>query len=158
MCLVSEVKALLWEWSFNLWNLMLSPGVCVCACVCVCMHACTRTHASHSVVSDSLPPHGLQPAKLLCLWNSPGKNTGVGCHSLLHGRLYQKMSYILEHPVGVYWELKNYLVLGKKIAPCLVAKSKVLSMEGKNTPTFPFKVFPVTVQLYFFRHRKSAAQ
>ena len=74
---------------FNLWNLMLSPGVCVCACVCACMHACTCTHASHSVVSDSLPPHGLQPAKLLCLWNSPGKNTGVGCQSLLHGRLYQ---------------------------------------------------------------------
>ena len=25
------------------------------------------------------------PAKLLCLWNSPGKNTGVGSHSLLQG-------------------------------------------------------------------------
>ena len=33
---------------------------------------------SHSVVSDSL-----QPARLLCTWDSPGKNTGVGCHSLL---------------------------------------------------------------------------
>ena len=32
---------------------------------------------SHSVVSDSLRPHGLQPAGLLCPWNSPGKNTGV---------------------------------------------------------------------------------
>ena len=42
---------------FNLWNLMLSPGVCVCACVCARMHACTRTHASHSVVSDSWTPH-----------------------------------------------------------------------------------------------------
>ena len=38
---------------------------------------------SHSVVSDSLWPHGLQSARLLCPWNSPGKNTGVGCHSLL---------------------------------------------------------------------------
>ena len=28
-------------------------------------------------------PHILQPAKLLCPWNSPGKNTGVDCHSLL---------------------------------------------------------------------------
>ena len=34
---------------------------------------------SHSVVSNSLRPHGLQPATL-CPWNSPGKNTGVGCH------------------------------------------------------------------------------
>ena len=25
------------------------------------------------------------PAKLLCPWNSPGKNTGVGCHFLLQG-------------------------------------------------------------------------
>ena len=25
------------------------------------------------------------PARLLCLWNSPGKSTGVGCHSLLQG-------------------------------------------------------------------------
>ena len=30
----------------------------------------------------TLPPHGLQPARLLCPWNTPGKNTGVGCHSL----------------------------------------------------------------------------
>ena len=28
-------------------------------------------------------PHGLQPARLLCPWDSPGKNTGVGCHALL---------------------------------------------------------------------------
>ena len=30
-----------------------------------------------------LRPHGLQPARLLCMWDSPGKNTGVGCHFLL---------------------------------------------------------------------------
>ena len=30
-------------------------------------------------------PHGMQPVRLLCLWNSPGKNTGVGSHSLLQG-------------------------------------------------------------------------
>ena len=29
-------------------------------------------------------PMDCQPAKLLCPWNSPGKNTGVHCHSLLH--------------------------------------------------------------------------
>ena len=33
----------------------------------------------------SVRPYGLQPARLLCPWNSPGKNTGVGCHSLLQG-------------------------------------------------------------------------
>ena len=40
---------------------------------------------SHSVMSDPLRPHELQPAWLLCPWNSPGQNTGVGSHSLLQG-------------------------------------------------------------------------
>ena len=40
---------------------------------------------SCSVASNSLRPYGWQPAMLLCPWNSPGKNTGVGCHSLLQG-------------------------------------------------------------------------
>ena len=34
-------------------------------------------------VSDSVRPHGLQPTRLLRPWDSPGKNTGVGCHFLL---------------------------------------------------------------------------
>ena len=38
-------------------------------------------------MSDSLQPHGLWPAKLLCPWDSLGKNTGVGCHALLQGNL-----------------------------------------------------------------------
>ena len=37
-----------------------------------------------SVLSKSLRPCGLQPARLLFPWDSPGKNTGVGCH-FLHG-------------------------------------------------------------------------
>ena len=40
---------------------------------------------SRSVVSSSLRPHELEPTRLLCLWNFPGKNTGVGCHFLLLG-------------------------------------------------------------------------
>ena len=34
-------------------------------------------------MSSSLQPHGLQPTRLLCPWDSPGKNTGVGCHFLI---------------------------------------------------------------------------
>ena len=34
-------------------------------------------------MSDSVRPHGRQPTRLLCPWDSPGKNTGVGCHFLL---------------------------------------------------------------------------
>ena len=36
-------------------------------------------------MSDSLQPYGLQPARLLCLWDSQGKNIGVRCHALLQG-------------------------------------------------------------------------
>ena len=48
-------------------------------CCCCCLVA------QSSVMSDSLWPPGLQPARLLCPWDSPGKNTGVGCCALLQG-------------------------------------------------------------------------
>ena len=44
------------------------------------MHESEKGKWSHSVVSDSWPPHGLQPTKLLHPWDFPGKSTGVGCH------------------------------------------------------------------------------
>ena len=34
-------------------------------------------------MSDSVRPHGRQPTRLPCPWDSPGKNPGVGCHFLL---------------------------------------------------------------------------
>ena len=49
---------------------------CVFAWIYMCM-------LSRSVVSDSLWPHGLLPTRLFCSWDFPGKNTGVGHHSLL---------------------------------------------------------------------------
>ena len=36
-----------------------------------------------SVVSDPVRPHRRQPTRLRHPWDSPGKNTGVGCHFLL---------------------------------------------------------------------------
>ena len=45
-----------------------------------------------SVVSDSVRPHGLWPARLLCPWDSPGNNTGVGSHVLLQGIFLTKGS------------------------------------------------------------------
>ena len=38
-----------------------------------------------SAESDSFQPHGLQLVRLLCPWDFPGENTGVGCHFLLQG-------------------------------------------------------------------------
>ena len=45
------------------------------SCCCCCCVA--------SVVSDSVWPHRQQPTRLPRPWDSPGKNTGVGCHCLL---------------------------------------------------------------------------
>ena len=44
------------------------------------MHESEKWKWSRSVVSDSSWPHGLQPTRLLCPWDFPGKSTGVGCH------------------------------------------------------------------------------
>ena len=38
---------------------------------------------SHPVMSDSVWPHRWQPTRLSRPWDSPGENTGVGCHLLL---------------------------------------------------------------------------
>ena len=48
------------------------------------MHESEKWKWSHSVMSDSQWPHGLQPTRLLHPWDSAGKSTGVGCHCLLH--------------------------------------------------------------------------
>ena len=40
---------------------------------------------SCSVVSNSVQPHRRQPTRLPRPWDSPGKNTGVGCRALLQG-------------------------------------------------------------------------
>ena len=84
--------------------------ICVCLCVCVCVCVCKEREKIFlsrddmqniglatkfmpvfpcaqmcSGVSDSLLPRELQPARLLCPWESPGKSPGVGCHTLLQG-------------------------------------------------------------------------
>ena len=56
----------------ELWELVTDREACCC---------CRRQVAS--VVSDSVRPHSQQPTRLPCPWDSPGKNTGVGCHFLL---------------------------------------------------------------------------
>ena len=55
----------------------------------ICIHIadllyCTAAAAAAKllVVSDSVRPHRWQPTRLLRPCDSPGKNTGVGCHFL----------------------------------------------------------------------------
>ena len=52
------------------------------------MHTCSVTCA-----------HGLQPARLLCPWTFPGKNTGVGCRFLLHKGVFLAYNQPLSFPL-----------------------------------------------------------
>ena len=45
----------------------------------------TKEQESLIKLEYSVRPHRRPPTRLLCLWDSPGKNTGVGCHALLEG-------------------------------------------------------------------------
>ena len=63
---------------------------------------------SHSVQSDSLRPHGLYPFRLLCPWNSSGKDSQVGCHSLLQGTfLTQQLNSSLLHGRQILYHVKS---------------------------------------------------
>ena len=81
---------------------------------CIWAH---RDMLSCLVVSNSLRSRGLQPTRLLCPWDSPGKNTGVGCHSLLQ-RMYPPKDQIHVSCIGwqtlyhwATWEAYVYLTL-----------------------------------------------
>ena len=57
-------------------------------CCCCCLVA--------SVVSDSVRPHRRQPTRLPHPWDSPGKNTGLGCHFLLQCRKVKSESEVAQ--------------------------------------------------------------
>ena len=74
--------------------------VCACACVCVCTCVC---YSLSSVRLFETP--WTQPARLLCAWNSLGKNTGVGCHSR---DIYTSR---LLYPLICRWTIRCFRVL-----------------------------------------------
>ena len=68
----TKLTILAWKGDMNcywLWSEWLSLQCCCCWVA--------------SVVSDSVRPHRWQPTRLPRPWDSPGRNTGVGCHLLL---------------------------------------------------------------------------
>ena len=72
------------------------------------MHACLVA----SVTSESLGPQGLYPARLLYPQDSPGKNTGVGCHALLQGTFPTQGSNM--HLLSLlYWQAGSLPLLSR---------------------------------------------
>ena len=56
------------------------PKLPICGCELL-------VHAIASVMPNSVPTYQQQPARLLCPWDSPGKNAAVGCIALMQGIL-----------------------------------------------------------------------
>ena len=68
---------------------ILAPPESFCgSCCCCCQIA--------SVMSDSARPHRRQPTRLPRPWDSPGKNSGVGCHFLLQCRKVKSESEVAQ--------------------------------------------------------------
>ena len=53
-----------------------------------CMHAAAAIAAKSCQSCPTVRPHRRQPTRLPRPWDFPGKNTGVGCHCLLHVARY----------------------------------------------------------------------
>ena len=47
-------------------------------------------------MSESVRPHRWQPTRVLCPWDSQGKNTGVGCHFFLQCRKVKSKSEVAQ--------------------------------------------------------------
>ena len=76
-------------------------------CCCCC---CWVT----SVMSDSVRPHSRQPTRLPRLWDSPGKNTGVGCHFLLQCKKVKSESEVSQSCLTL-WEPMDCSLPGSSV-------------------------------------------
>ena len=74
---------------------------CQCFLLLLFLAALLLLLLSHSICSDSVRLHRRQPTRLPCPWDSPGKNTGVGCHFLLQCRKVKSESEVAQScPTG----------------------------------------------------------
>ena len=71
---------------------------------------------SHSVMSGSLRPHGLQPTRLLRPWDLSGKSTGVGCYfafsriaTYQQRTLWSKLKEVALHSTTTCWQEAKFL-------------------------------------------------
>ena len=72
-----------------------------------------------------LQPHGLQPSRLLCPWDFPGKNTGVGCHFLLQGTVLTQGSNLC----FLHWQAGSFASEPPK-KPILYTLPRVKQLVG----------------------------
>ena len=108
------------------------------------------------MVSNSLRPHGLWSTRLPCSWNSPGKNTEVGCHSLLQEIFLTRGSNPgLLHCRWILYCLSCHYNLYSKKLYCYNCKIRLLYV-------FILKKFSLTwhfcQHVHFYRGKKFSSQ
>ena len=99
----------------------------LCVCVCVCIY---------SVMSDCLQPHGLQPTRPLCSWDSPGKNIREGSHSLFQGIFpTQGSNLCLQHCREILYHMS---LQGSPSILYLILVVYICQSRYPNSSHFPF--------------------
>ena len=128
-----EVWSCLWE--VRPWKDGRKEAVCTTKAGFVRVFRETETLGTYCccLVAKSCPTvlrlHDLWPIRLLCPWDFPGKNTGVGCHSLLQG---------------------IFATQGSELSlPHLQANSLPLSHEGGPLETYVYIYF-LYIYIFFF--------
>ena len=113
-----------------------------CICFSIYQSIYLSESESHSVMSNSLQPHGLYS-----LWNSPGQNTEMGNHSLLQGIFpIQGSNPSLPHCKKIlYW-------LSHQVSPRILewvacAFSRESSQPGISPGSPAFQVRSLTAEL-----------
>jgi len=74
-------------------------------------------------MSDSLQPHRQQPTRLPHPWDSPGKNTGVGCHFLLQCMKVKSESEVARSVVSDISDPMDCSPLGSPVPGILQART-----------------------------------
>ena len=108
------------------------------------MHESEKWKWSRSVMSDPQRPHGLQPSRLLHLWDFPGKSTAVGCHTFI---IFKKVKPHTRCYWYCLWGLKFthvFTILSLFISSLTVSLPSGIAffLHAVNPLEFPFERFP----------------
>ena len=101
-------------------------------------------------MSDSMWPHRWQPTRLHCLWDSPGKNTGVGCHFLLQCMKVKSESEVAES-FTTFSDTMDCSPPGSSVRG--ISQARVLEWGAIKLATFIFKhpgLFYVHITFRFY--------
>ena len=100
-----------------------------------------------SVVSDSVRPHRQQPTRLPRPWDSPGKNTGMGCHLLLqcmqvksenevHVSIIPSFSLLNVIPCRAHLILSIHSPVDERVGSWAITKNLAMNIYGHPPASF----------------------